>query len=117
MFDFYYTELDLRYPEEAILLEDTVDENDVIITNIGKLYIPILMPLLNKNSPYETLERYIPTKNILSNTTNLDIRQCITSNYVEADMNGFGGRAGDKFTIVFIGGDINKIKVISKGGA
>lgn len=98
----FYKDLDLRYPELAICMEDCIDR--------GKFFIPILFPLLEKDKIDETTDLTISTKNIKSNIGNLDIQRCTTVNYIELKL-PYGistAKKGDQFIIVFIGGDINK---------
>ena len=98
----FYKNLDLRYPELAICMEDC--------TNIGKFFIPILFPLLNNDQIQENTDLNISTRNIKSDIGNLNIGKCTTVNYIELKLPLHVpiAKKGDKFVIVFIGGDINK---------
>lgn len=98
----FYEDLDLRYPEIAICLEDTV-------SNIGKFFIPILTPTLNKNKPYLEKNNDFYVKNLI-NSDNLTISPIYFSNYIELKLpKGItSAKKDDKFIVVFIGGDITK---------
>ena len=99
----FYDDLDLKYSEEAILLEDTD-------TGIGKFYIPVLTPLLDSSYPYIKQDQGINTRNIKNDISGSEIGQCYTSNYIELNLpNGeLNANKGDKFILMFIGGDINR---------
>lgn len=98
----FYKDLDLRYPELAICMEDCIDT--------GKFFIPILFPLLDNDQIQENTDLSISTRNIKSDIGNLNISKCTTVNYIELKLpiNNPIAKKGDKFVIVFIGGDINK---------
>ena len=98
----FYEDLDLRYPEIAICLEDTD-------TNIGKFFIPILTPTLNKSKPYLEKNNDFYVKNLINNN-NLNISPVYFSNYIELKLpKGINSaKKDDKFIVIFIGGDINK---------
>ena len=112
----FYQDLDLRYPELAICLEDSVD-------GVAKFYIPILTPILESDKPYDITDININKSNILSDTSAMEINACTSSNYLELrlpkskvyipDTNSFIEVEGecskdDVFVIIFIGGDPNK---------
>ena len=99
----FYQNLDLRYPELAICIEDTD-------TKVAKFFIPVLTPILNKDKPYEETDNNISKTNIISDSSSMDISACTSSNYLELILpdNIQGCSKGDTFVIVFIGGDPNK---------
>ena len=118
----FYQNLDLKYPELAICLEDSVDGK-------AKFYIPILTPLLESTEAYETTDINISKSNILSDTTSMEITACTTANYVElhlpslqlidpetSKLKTMTGSCvkGDIFVIVFIGGSMNKPYIIGR---
>ena len=118
----FYQDLDLRYPELAICLEDSYG-------GIAKFYIPVLTPMLDSDSPYDITDHYISKSNILSNTTSMEIKACTTSNYLELripklqikeDNNSddivlsSSCKKGEIFVVVFIGGDPNKPFIIGR---
>lgn len=98
----FYEELDLRYPEIAICMEDTN-------TNIGKFFIPILTPTLNSSKPYLEKNNDFNTKNLI-NSNGLNASPVYFSNYIELKLpKGITtAKKDDKFIVIFIGGDINK---------
>ena len=72
----FYQNLDLRYPELAICLEDSVN-------GVAKFYIPVLTPILESNNPYDTTDINIRKSNILSDSSSMEIGLCTISNYLE----------------------------------
>ena len=125
----FYQDLDLRYPELAICLEDSVD-------GIAKFYIPILTPILDSSEPYDITDINISKSNILSDTSSMEINACTSSNYLELRLptkefmmsslnsnNGIDNTRtpvqdscikGEMFVVVFIGGDPNKPVLIGR---
>lgn len=101
-FDFYQ-DLDLRYPELAICIENAVDK-------VAKFIIPILTPMLDHDKPYETTDINISTNNILNDSSSMEIGACTSSNYLELVVPENLGecKKGDIFVVIFIGGDPNK---------
>ena len=103
----FYQDLDLRYPEIAICI-------DAIDRYTGKFYIPVLTPILDGDKPYDITDININKNNILSDSSSMDITACTTSNYLilsvpnPDDYITSSDMIGDKFVIVFIGGDPNK---------
>ena len=131
----YYQDLDLRYPELAICLEDA-NEN-----GIAKFYIPVLTPILDSSRAYDQTDLRVSKSNILNDSSSMDIRACTSSNYIELQLPevyranceysascGECGittykpnhkkydtcRKGDKFAILFIGGDPNKPFILGR---
>lgn len=98
----FYDDLDLKYPEIAICLEDTD-------TDIGKFIIPILTPMLRTMEPYIKRHDECDTSNIL-NIEDLNIEPVNLTNFIELKLpKGYDhAKKDDKFIVVFIGGDINK---------
>ncbi|MBQ8732983.1 MAG: hypothetical protein IJY76_00595 [Anaerotignum sp.] len=115
----FYQDLDLRYPELAICLEDSVE-------GVAKFYIPVLTPLLESDNPYDITDNYVSKSNILSDSSSMEIGACTTSNYLElhlpsiTDMHYIDPETdevltvrdscvkGEVFAVLFIGGDPNK---------
>ena len=99
----FYQNLDLRYPELAICIEDSQD-------NIAKFFIPILTPILNGDKPYDETDINVSKTNIISDSSSMDISACTSSNYLELILPDTVKNCskGDKFVIIFIGGDPNK---------
>lgn len=106
----FYQDLDLRYPELAICIGQTK------YRNIAKFFIPVLTPILNGDEPYDITDINISKSNILSDSSSMDITACTSSNYVELEIPDFisNYKVGDKFVIVFIGGDLNKPVIIGR---
>lgn len=107
-FDFYQ-ELDLRYPELAICLEDAVDK-------VAKFYIPILTPILDKDEPYEITDINVNTNNILNDSSSMEIGACTSSNYLELVVPDNLGecKKGDTFVVIFVGGDADKPVILGR---
>ena len=118
----FYQDLDLRYPELAICLENSVN-------GVAKFYIPILTPVLESDKPYDTTDTNISKSNILSDTSAMEINACTSSNYLELqlpkirvynsntksffEMNDECIK-GDVFVVSFIGGDPNKPFILGR---
>ena len=98
----FYDNLDLRYPEIAICIEDTD-------SNIGKFVIPILTPSINTFEPYIERNNEFDTSNII-NQEDIKVQPVNVSNYIELKLpKGYdSAKKDDKFIVIFIGGDINK---------
>lgn len=118
----FYQNLDLKYPELAICLEDSVDGK-------AKFYIPILTPLLDSSEVTETTDNNISKSNILSDSSSMEINACTTVNYLELSLPSLqvidpetnklkklkgSCNKGDVYVIVFIGGDLNKPFIIGR---
>lgn len=131
----YYQNLDLKYPELAICVEDA-NEN-----GIAKFYIPVLTPILNSSDIYEETDLRVSKSNIINDSSSMEIRACTTSNYIELQLpevyranceysdhcSECGSsiykpnhkkyddcHKGDKFVIIFIGGDPNKPHILGR---
>ena len=105
----YYQNLDLKYPELAICIEDSID-------GIAKFYIPILTPILESDKPYDIKDTNVSRYNILNDSSSMNIDLCTSSNYIELKLpkNDNECIKGDIFVIVFIGGDPNKPFIIGR---
>lgn len=115
----FYDQTDLRYPEIAVCLEDTKGPT-------GKFSIPILTPFMDTDSPKELVIDNSSTKTLLSGSRkDFEIGNCTITNYLELELpdlvkheinyhNLNAVHKGDKFIAVFVGGDINKCKLISR---
>lgn len=131
----YYQDLDLRYPELAICLEDA-NEN-----GIAKFYIPVLTPILDSEEIHDEEDHNISKSNILSDSSSMNIKACKSSNYIELQLPEVNRcectidgtcehcghpicvpkhykydpcHKGDKFAIIFIGGDPNKPFILGR---
>lgn len=109
----FYTIPDMTHSELVIALEDFEYNTKV------KCRIPALMPLLTENTIIQDNIR-LNTNNILNKNINiLGVGRSITCNYVKLYIpssvsNGREGKKGDKFTAVFLGGDINKCTIVGR---
>lgn len=118
----YYQDQDYKYPEIAILLEDISWSNKT-----GKFFIPILTPIMSSNTAFENKRPAVSKSNIINRVSN--ISGFVESNFVELTLPEYllpqksidedGNitpetpyKKNDKFIIVFVGGDINKIRLI-----
>ena len=111
----FYKDLDLKYPEIAITLESFNKYKDATVL----CNIPVLLPFMENSSSR------IDTSNIENKDNNLAIGPCKIHNgtYIKinreysqncpSDESG-NVRAGQKFIIVFVGGDIDKPRIIGR---
>lgn len=100
--EYFYENLDLRYPEIAIALESGYKSI--------KAYIPVLMPFVDNigNKPKEE-KSLAPIKSKILNKESLKISKTTTQNYINLDISNIGKvDKGDRVVIVFISGDPNK---------
>lgn len=99
--NFYGKNANFCYPELAICMEDTTGPE-------AKIYIPIVTPTLPNSVCYDTTGLKPNTGNILSDSDPLYISHYTESNYITMKLpDDLPAKAGDKFVIVFIGGDVN----------
>ncbi len=109
--DFYKLK-DFKYPEIAILMDDITKEN-----NKGRFIIPTLTPSLPTERISRSTMPKFSTSNIINNT-NMSITEITEQNYVTLSVpkylfiDDIPYKEGDKFIVVFVAGDINKIRVI-----
>ena len=109
----FYTIPDMTHSELVITLEDFKYNTKV------KCRIPSLMPLLTENTIVQDNKRVSPINILNRNINLLGIGRYTSCNYIELYIpsslsNGKEGRKGDKFTAIFIGGDINKCTIIGR---
>ena len=99
----FYQNLELKFPEFAICIEDSKD-------GVAKFFIPILTPTLDKNIPYDKKELNVNTRNIVNDVSSMNIEACTYSNYLSLKLphQDKSCKKGDKFVVIFIGGDPNK---------
>lgn len=107
----YYKDKKFEYPEIATLMEDVTKSNPS-----GKFIIPILTPnkVTSKTYKYDTAK--LNTSNI-KNDVNLYNTSISRQNYVTLTIPKYmftsdSFSSGDKFIVVFVGGDVNKIRII-----
>lgn len=108
--DFYNDkEIDFRYPEIGICMEDTIGPN-------VKISIPIATPTLPLGNIYDNKDLAISTKNIVSDISKMYISPCTVSNYITiplpSDIDSLS--KGDQVILIFIGGDINKPTILRR---
>lgn len=102
----FYQDLDFRYPEIAICLEDSN-------TDIVKVFIPILTPLLSSIRPYDNKEGNCIVSNYISlklPKTLMDLKHDADGNLIKK----FSSKKGDRFIISFIGGNPNNPFIIGR---
>jgi hypothetical protein len=121
---FYGPDIDLKYPEIAISLEKSSIQNPTI-----KFHIPVLMPTLGDSRIIETNISKQQTLNIINKNNNLNISSCTICNYIISTIPNYlflkyntsidneynfsqEFPIGTKFIVIFIGGDINKARII-----
>lgn len=107
--DFYNGQPDFRYPEIAICMEDTDGPT-------AKIFIPVATPTLSSSLCYDTKGLPLTITNIKSNNINKgNISRITESNYIEMKLpDSEPAKKGDKFVIVFIGGDVNNGVLIGR---
>lgn len=105
----FYNDNDYKYTETAICIENTD-------TGMGKFYLPTITPMLSSVIPYDNIDPVVSTSNILSEINLSDIGKCTESNYIELQLpNGMmKASKGDKFSISFIGGEVNNPMITQK---
>lgn len=112
----YYQEQDFKFIEIATVLER------FYYTSQGKFFINVITPMLSSSSPIDETKSKPSTSNILNYSSQLNISSYTTSNYVllnvpryiAEDLRDHDGyiAKGTRFLISFIGGDINKPKIM-----
>lgn len=116
----FYNTTDLKYPEIAICLETTGGPT-------GKFCIPILTPFMDTNNVVTEKEINRSTKTLLSGSkSDMEIGNMTVTNYLELKLPDcvlhekkyhdplLVVHKGEKFIAVFVGGDMNKCKLISR---
>lgn len=98
----FYNQLDFKYPEIAVCMEDTDGPT-------AKIFIPIATPTLSNSLIYDTKGLPLNLSNIKSTGINRgNISRVTESNYIEMKLpDDQPAKKGDKFIIVFIGGNVN----------
>lgn len=112
----YYQEQDFRFIEVATVLER------FYYTSQGKFFINAITPLLSSSNPLDETKSRSTISNILNYGTKLGIESYTLSNYVSlrvpryisnelTDGDGYINK-GAKFLVSFVGGDINKPRIV-----
>lgn len=101
----FYQNLELKYPEFAICIEDSEPES-----GLAKFYIPVLTPMLESEESYDEEDLNVSTSNIINDSSSMELNGCTVSNYLELHLPDSKATChkGDKFVVVFVGGDPNK---------
>lgn len=116
----FYDTLDLKYPEIGIAIQDIDRSNPGLV----KIIIPILTPNMDTTKIIQKIA-YQNSSNLKNlNKNNVDIQNIQISNYIEipfpkeicytSDIDDNIIKAGSKWLIVFVGGDITKPRAIAR---
>lgn len=121
MYDFY-DKMDLKYPEIAIAMDDIDRMNPGTI----RFAIPILTPLMDNKKPVvDTIRQTkinlrndqsvkLEVENIrVTNFIHIKVPQEVCNVYELTEANRII-KAGSKWIVVFVGGDITKPRIISR---
>lgn len=109
----FYKDKKFEYPEIAILMDNFIDNK----RRTARFVIPILTPNFNNERLSISEKPRIDTSNIVNQNTN-NITSVTEQNFVTLTIpeymfsNGIHYNKGDKFIVVFIGGDVNRIQII-----
>lgn len=109
----FYKDKKFEYPEIAILMDKNINKENPM----GRFVIPILTPNFNNERLSISEKPRIDTSNIVNHNTN-NITSVTEQNFVTLTIpdymfsNGIEYNKGDKFIVVFIGGDVNRIQII-----
>ena len=111
----YYEEQNFNLTEIGVVMED------VSYTKAAKINIPAIMPGISDTKAFSTIKSKYHTNNIINKSGRANIRSCTISNYVSLKIPVYIGKSiadggsikkGTKFIISFVGGEINKPRVI-----
>ena len=112
----YYQDKRFEYPEIAVAMEDFYYKGK------GKFFIPILFPELTSKVPYSNETSRGSISNIVNYNKRHGIKNVVVSNYIELTVPEYISehikdesnmiKEGTEFIIVFIGGEINKPRII-----
>lgn len=117
----FYDNLDLKYPEIGIAIQDINRLNPGKV----KMIIPILTPNMDNTKAIEKVA-YQNSSNLMNAKKNVNIQNIKITNYIEIpfpseictvseyDTDRFTIEAGSKWIIVFVGGDITKPRPIAR---
>lgn len=105
----FYSNIDFKYPEIGVCMEDTTGPN-------VKISIPIATPTLPIDIAYDNKDLSISTQNIVSDLTAMYISPCTTSNYITMKLPSEieSLKKGDKVILLFIGGDLNSPVILRR---
>lgn len=109
----FYKNKSFEFPEIAILMDEMLSEDNPT----GRFIIPILTPNFNNKRLLKTEKSKSSNSNIVNKNTN-SVTSLTEQNFVTLTIPKymFNGKIhynkNDKFIVVFIGGDVNRIKII-----
>ena len=105
----FYNQPDFKYPEIAICMEDTEGPT-------AKIFVPVMVPSLSDSLPYITTNLPLDICNVKSNNiSKSNLTRVSESNYIELPLpDDNPASKGDKFIIVFVGGDPNNGVLIGR---
>ena len=121
MYDFY-DKMDLKYPEIAIAMDDIDRVNPGTI----RFSIPILTPLMDNTNPTTNTIRQNVSNLRNDKSVKLEIEDIRVTNFIsirvpqevcnvyELTESNRIIKAGSKWIVVFVGGDITKPRIISR---
>lgn len=113
----YYQQQQFNFLEIAIALQKFHYRSE------GKFYIPAITPLISSGAPKDSKKNRIATTNILNYNSKLAVQSFTLSNFIPLrvprymcdetiiDESGYISE-GAKFLISFVGGDINKPRIV-----
>ena len=112
----FFKNLDFRYPEIVECLKK----------NGKEFYVPIVMGLVD-DAGLDPKEKKIPntSSKIKNKVNNLEISKITKYNYINLEVpsylwypdyetTGIKYKKGDKFIVIFVGGDIDKIRIVGR---
>lgn len=112
----FFQDQDMKYIEYGVVLEDFK------FTSPGKIYIPVLFPELASNAPMKATSARGSVANIINKDGAKGISTSTISNYIELKVPRYIAnhlrnkegiiKKGTRLYIAFIGGEINKPRVI-----
>lgn len=109
----FYKDKKFEYPEIATLMDDNIN----IDNPTGRFIIPILTPNFNNEKLMQTEKIKSDLSNIVNKNSNMVVTSVVEQNFVTLTipkymLNNIVYNKGDKFIVVFIGGNVNKIRII-----
>ena len=106
----YIENSDFKYSEIAVALED------YSFDTFAKFTIPTIFTFLNKDTII--LETHKNTKSNIVNKNQINVNSYTSCNYIELFVsidkayNRTTGKKGDKYAVIFVGGNINNCTII-----
>lgn len=115
----FYDNLDLKYPEIAVCVEDTYYS----AIHRTKFSIPVLTPNLNQSTISQGVVRQDGSSLVNKDKKSVEVENITIGNYltipvpprmVTPNVMNLAIRKNSKWIVVFIGGDINKPQIIGQ---